>query len=205
LKNLGLDLYDKKIVKLGAFKSVAHERDPNLPLLPIYTNLRDAPSEPSLMVEMVRIYERVIFKKKLDLRNDLMVGIPLAGVPIASILSVRTGIPMIILRKEEKTHGVPRKIEGKFNPGQVVIVIDDVIGWGDSKFKYIKPLEAKSLKVIDILVLVDLGLGGSKALREAGYRLHAIFEVRDLLSIFLEHNRINQKEYDRTIDLLKEK
>jgi len=203
LRNLALSLLKVGAVNFGTFKSTGHEKNPNLPALPIYFNLRILRSEPEVRDEVVNAYEEKIFAEGLDLEIDFLVDIPLAISPIVSILSYKTGIPMITPRKEDKTHGIPRKIEGRFRAGQRVLVIDDVITWGVSKFEVLDILKEESLRIKGILVLIDLEKGGAQAVGKAGYCFYSVFKATDLLSIYLEENKIDQRKYDETIARLK--
>src|SRR5262249_37672449 len=67
-----------------------------------------------------------------------------------------------------------RRLEGAFQPGERVVVIDDIITDGASKLEAIEPLEAAGLVVEDLVVLIDREQGGRERLAAKGYRLHAV-------------------------------
>lgn len=204
LKDLALGLFDAGAIKFGAFKLKLHEKNPDAPLSPIYIDLRLLRSEPEVMDEAIRSLEDLIFDKELDEEVDLLADIPTAATPIVAILMHEIGIPMITPKKDEKTHGISPKIEGKFQAGQRVLLIDDLITKADSKLEAVKALESNGLTVENILVLVDREQGGAETLEKAGYNFHTVFKITELLNFYLKEGKIDQKKYDETITYLKE-
>ncbi len=93
---------------------------------------------------------------------------------------------MVYPRKETKTYGTKAQIEGVYTEGQKVVVIDDLISTGGSKFEGIEKLEAGGLEIEDVVVLIDRSSAGAADLLERGYRLHSVLTIADLLSCF-EH------------------
>jgi uridine monophosphate synthetase len=110
-------------------------------------------------------------------RADRIAGIPYAGLPLAVAASLAGGVPLVYPRREEKGYGTKRRIEGAFSPGEHVVVIDDIITDGASKFEAIEPLEAAGLVVRDLVILIDREQGGRERLAEKGYALHAILTI----------------------------
>ena len=86
-------------------------------------------------------------------------------------------VPLIYPRREEKDHGIRRRIEGLFAPGERVVMIDDIVTDGASKLEAIEPLEAAGLVVKDLVVLIDREQGGRELLAAKGYALHAVMTV----------------------------
>jgi len=86
-------------------------------------------------------------------------------------------LPLIYPRKEEKSYGTKRRIEGVFKPGDRVVLIDDIITDGGSKFEAIEVLEEAGLVVKDLVILIDREQGGRELLASKGYALHAILTI----------------------------
>ena len=123
---------------------------------PFYVDLRVVDLAPrrarrvgGLMAEAVR-----------PCRPDRIAGIPYAGLPLAVATSLAGNFPLVYPRREEKGYGTRRRIEGAFEPGEQVVVIDDIITDGASKFEAIEPLEAAGLVVRDLVILIDREQGG---------------------------------------------
>lgn len=140
---------------------------------PFYVDLRVVISHPdvlarigSLMAELVR-----------PCRPDRIAGIPYAGLPLAVATSLAGGFPLVYPRREEKAYGTRRRIEGAFEAGEQVVVIDDIVTDGASKFEAIEPLEAAGLVVRDLVILIDREQGGAERLAAKGYALHSVLTI----------------------------
>ncbi len=108
---------------------------------------------------------------------DRIAGIPYAGLPLAVAASLAARLPLIYPRREEKGYGTRRRIEGLFEPGERVVLIDDIITDGASKFEAIEPLEEAGLVVKDLVILIDREQGGRELLASKGYTLHAVLTI----------------------------
>jgi uridine monophosphate synthetase len=71
---------------------------------------------------------------------DRIAGVPYAGLPLAVAASLAGGVPLVYPRREEKGYGTNRRIEGLFQPGERVVVVDDMVADGASKLEAIAPL-----------------------------------------------------------------
>ena len=109
--------------------------------------------------------------------GDRIAGIPYAGLPLAVSASLAGNLPLIYPRKEEKSYGTKRRIEGIFKAGDRVVLIDDIITDGGSKFEAIEVLEEAGLVVKDLVILIDREQGGRELLASKGYALHTILTI----------------------------
>src|SRR5690606_20742379 len=112
-------------------------------------------------------------------------------LPMATAISLKHGIPMIMRRKEVKDYGTKKTIEGMFTQGQRCIVIEDLVTSGSSVFETAAPLEHEGLIVEHIAVLIDREQGGRRAIEAKGYSLHAAFTVTELLQTLEALGKIN--------------
>jgi uridine monophosphate synthetase len=138
-----------------------------------------------------------------DLKFDRIAAIPYAGLPIGTALALEMDRPLIYPRKEVKAHGTRRAIEGAFEPGETVLVVDDLITRGTSKIEAIAPLEAAELSVRDVLVLIDREQGGADDLAQRGYRLHAVLRLTKVLEALRESGRITADQYSEVLTYLR--
>lgn len=196
---LALELFDVGAIRFGQFKLRLHEQYPNAPLSPFYVDLRIIRSFPGVMEQVVEAYERLLKDKKFDLLAD----VPTAATPIVAALSLRLRVPMISPRIDEKRHGAGTKIEGVFEEGQRVVLIDDLVTKADSKLEAIKILAESGLEVHDVVVLIDREQGGKTELEKEGYHLWPAFSISTLLDIYLQAGRLNKGQYREVIDYLK--
>ena len=111
---------------------------------------------------------------------------PYAALPIGTAVAIAADKPLIYPRKEVKTHGLGRQIEGAWEPGERVVVIEDLITSGGSTIQTADTLRAAGLVVEDVIVLIDREQGGVEKLGAAGIRTHSVFRLRPLLDSLVE-------------------
>jgi uridine monophosphate synthetase len=140
---------------------------------PFYIDLRVVISHPEVLAQAGRLMAAEVAR----CRPDRIAGIPYAGLPLAVAASLAGGIPLVYPRREEKAYGTRKRIEGAFQAGERVVVIDDIVTDGASKLEAIEPLAAAGLVVEDLVVLIDREQGGRERLAAKGYRLHAVLTI----------------------------
>ncbi len=113
-------------------------------------------------------------------------GLTLGADPVAYAIahaSSREGrdIDAFTVRKQAKSHGTGRRVEGNLMAGNDVVVIEDVLTTGGSALDAIRAVEAEGARVLGVLTLVDREAGGSDRLAAEGYAVAALFTVSELL------------------------
>ena len=93
----------------------------------IYIDLRSLISSPALLAHIADLMWSSVQEQPFD----LLCGVPYTALPIASYLSCKHLMPMLIKRKEKKDYGTKQLVEGKKQAGQKVLVIEDVIRYVD--------------------------------------------------------------------------
>jgi orotate phosphoribosyltransferase len=109
--------------------------------------------------------------------------ISLSTAMTSSMAGDATPIRCFVVRKEAKGHGRGKRIEGNFNAGDSVVVVDDVITTGDSTLKAIAAVEEEGGKVAFVAVLVDREEGGKANIEDKGYPVAALFKRSELVSV----------------------
>lgn len=168
---------------------------------PIYIDLRRIISHPVLLAEVAQAYLPMIS----GLQFSRLVGLPYAAIPIATAISLAGNYPMIYPRKEIKTYGTKAEIEGEYSPGEVALVIDDLATTGGSKFEAIEKLTAAGLIVRDVVVLVDRQSGAKESLEAAGFALHAILTISELLDHWETTGQAGKPQIEATRQFLRQK
>jgi uridine monophosphate synthetase len=160
-------------------------------LSPVYFDLRILVSYPDALARVAR----AMTQRAEAIAYDRLAGLPYAGLPIAVAMSLIGGRPLIYPRKETKSYGTKRAIEGEFAAGERALVIDDVITSGGAKVEAIEVLRGAGLEVSDVLVLVDRRQPGTDVLAEVGVELHSVLPVMDLLTALRDSDAIEEAEY----------
>jgi uridine monophosphate synthetase len=159
---------------------------------PIYIDLRQLVSFPSLLEQVAKAYLPILNK----LSFERMAGLPYAALPIATSISIQGGWPLIYPRKEVKTYGTKAEIEGLFSENERVVVIDDLATTGESKFESIEKLSSAGLKVTDIVVLIDRQSGAAEALSKAGYKLHSVTTLTNLMDYYKKSGKVPAEQIE---------
>lgn len=192
IEEIVLDLARIGAVRFGQFTLKSGQ------VSPVYIDLRVLVSYPDLLMRVADAYSRLLS----GLEYDRIAAIPYAAIPIASAVSLCTGRPMIYPRKEVKTYGIHRAIEGEFKIGERAVILDDLITTGASKLEVIQPLLSAGLKVHDIVVLIDRQGGGVEDLVRAGYRVHSVVTLTEMLQILTVHRLIEPAQAQMVRDWL---
>jgi len=158
--------------KLGDFLLKSGKRSP------FYIDLRRLISDPGAMELAAEAYASAA----AGLRYDRIAGIPAAGLPLATAASMRIGAPMVWPRMPVKEHGTGNKVEGAFEKGERLLLLDDLITTGASKLEAAEILRGEGLVVEDLVVLIERGKQGRKDMDSAGIALHAFVHVRELFA-----------------------
>ena len=166
---------------------------------PIYIDLRQVISYPRLLEQVGAAYLPIL--KKLEFQR--IAGLPYAAIPIATAISLQGGYPMIYPRKEVKEYGTRAEIEGEYHEGEKVVLIDDLATTGGSKFEAMEKLASAGLKVKDVVVLIDRQSGAKEALEKAGFCLHAVLTISELLDYWEKMGKVAKERILETRRFLK--
>ena len=129
------------------------------------------------------VLERLRQGPAVDAVGGMAVGaVPLVSAVLAAAAEADPATPLkgFFVRKEKKEHGLGRRVEGAFAPGQSVALLEDTVTTGASTLQALEIVEAEGGKVARVICLVDRGEGGRAAFAERGIALEALFERSDL-------------------------
>lgn len=156
-----------------------------------YIDLRKIISNPQIFQQVLQAYAQIL----KTLKFERVAGLPYGSLPTATGLSLLLNCPMIFPRKEVKAHGTRRLIEGNFHPGEVVVVVDDILISGNSAVEGAQKLESAGLKVKDIVVFIDHEEGVKDKLKAKGYNAHAVLTISEITQTLYEAGRIDLVQY----------
>jgi uridine monophosphate synthetase len=194
LEALAADLLASGCVRFGQFTLKSGI------VSPIYLDLRQLVSYPVVLRRVARAYADMLRDRALAFNR--LAGIPYAGLPIATALALEMDRPLIYPRREAKEYGTKAVVEGAFAAGETALVIDDLATTGRAKIEAIQKLEAAGLTVRDVAVLIDREHGACQTLAQAGYHLHAVCTLRQLLDAWRKNGAITTEQFDSVTDFL---
>jgi len=112
-----------------------------------------------------------------------LAGPALGAVALAASAAMASGLPFIIVRGETKEYGTAKRIEGPFEQGELVCLLEDVVTSGGALAEAVSALREEGLVVRNAVCVVDREEGGSDALARLGVRLRALFRANELLEM----------------------
>ena len=112
--------------------------------------------------------------------TEVLAGLELGGVPIATALSLATGLEAVVVRKAAKQYGTAKLAEGGPLAGRRVLVVEDVVTTGGQVVMSTGDLRELGAVVDHVLCVIDRSNGSHEALREAGLTVHSVFTASEL-------------------------
>lgn len=112
-----------------------------------------------------------------------LAGPALGAVALAASAAMASELPFIIVRGETKEYGTAKRIEGPFESGELVCLIEDVVTSGGALAEAVSAVRDEGLVVRNAVCVVDREEGGSDALARLGVRLRSLFRASDLLEM----------------------
>jgi orotate phosphoribosyltransferase len=110
-----------------------------------------------------------------------LAGPELGAVVLTAAASLAGGLPFLIVRKEAKGYGTARRLEGEYEEGEEVCLIEDVVTSGGAAVDAVEAVRETGLLCRTAVCVVDREEGGADALARFGVRLHALFRARDVV------------------------
>ncbi len=104
----------------------------------------------------------------------------LGAVLLGGAVSMETGLPLVLVRKEPKGYGTSKQIEGRMERGDRITVIEDVVTTGGDSLRSAEVLRDSGADVIHLVVVLDRGEGGEDNIRNAGIPYSPLFRITDL-------------------------
>ncbi len=124
----------------------------------------------------------------LELLEDdlpqLVGGMAIGADPITAAILTEAGtrgisLRGVMVRKEPKGHGLGKHVEGPYESGESLVIVEDVVTTGGSSLKAIEHCEAVGLKIQRVLAIIDRMEGGHEAFAQRGYELTTLFTIKD--------------------------
>lgn len=144
-----------------------------------YIDIKKASTNPIVLKLIAELMAENL--RNSAIRVDRIAGVVLGSVPLAAALSLETGIPFVMIRKEKKDHGTGKLIEGDLQIGDKVLVVEDVITSAGSSITAIETLRREGAVVEDVFSVIDREAGGAGNLKNIGVTLHPLVKASEIL------------------------
>lgn len=186
-------------LQFGAFKLTSGK------ISPYYVDLRVVPSFPEAFQKICNFYVDFVKEEIGEKSFDRIVGIPITGIPFATIIAHNVKKPFLYIRKGVRLHGRQRRIEGILAPGNRVLLVDDLITTGLSLEKAAKALTAEGGIVTDAVVLIDRQEGGKEKLEKRGIKVHVLLNMSDIANTLYELGTIDEQQMKTILKQIKKR
>ncbi len=170
---------------------------------PVYLNVRKLIGHPTALWRVAGLMHDEIVALQ-GMRNpqvahfDLVAGVPLGGLHIATAYSLIAKVPMVYMHPQRDE----RVVEGVYSHGQTAIIMDDLVTGGGSIAETARSLRDAGMLVKDAFVLVDRQQGARDRLKADGINLRAVLTLEVILNYLMSSGLIEEEQYRRSIDYL---
>lgn len=164
-------------------------------LSPIYCDNRLLLSYPDIRNNIAQGFNKILKEKYPD--ADAIVGVATAGIPMATLLADRTGLPLAYGRPSAKKHGKQNSIEGRVEKGQKVVVVEDLISTGGSSLKVIAALREQGCEVLGLLAIFSYDFDlARQQLQAANVPYHTLSDYNHLLQVAEANSYIQSSDME---------
>jgi orotate phosphoribosyltransferase len=121
-----------------------------------------------------------LFAARLGPGVQRIAGAELGAVSLAAAASMASGKPFVIVRNQKKDYGTSKQVEGILEPGDMVMLVEDVLTTGGQVLEAAKSLQDAGAKIDKIVAVIDRQEGARENIEAAGYVFEALFTTQDL-------------------------
>ncbi|MGZ3584152.1 MAG: orotate phosphoribosyltransferase [Ktedonobacterales bacterium] len=174
---------------------------------PVFINPKVVISNPTaLRVAAKLMYQEITLAQSLRRSRvqpyDVVAGIPVGGLLLATAYSLESGMPLIYPREKPQGTGQPG-VEGRYGEGTRALLIDDLIGGGTSILDTARFMKQYGIQVSDAVVLVDRDQGAHYRLKKAGINLISILKLDVMMNLYRSSALIDEEQHERYLAYVK--
>ena len=121
-----------------------------------------------------------LFAEHVTPTVDRIAGAELGAVALAAAAGMASGKPFLFIRNQKKDYGTSKLLEGKLEPGETVLIVEDVLTTGGQVIEAAKTLREAGAKIEKIVAVIDRLEGARANIESAGYTFESLFTTKDL-------------------------
>ena len=159
----------------------------------IYCDNRKVLSQPFIRDYIKSELCNVIFEKFPD--TELIAGVATAGIAWGAMVADQLKLPFIYVRPKPKEHGLGNQIEGSYNKGQRVVVLEDLVSTGKSSLQVVDVLKKEELEIEGMVSIFNYEFNDAKeAFEKAGMPLYSLTNYPNLISLAIKKGIVKPEE-----------
>jgi orotate phosphoribosyltransferase len=132
-------------------------------------------TQPDVLAALGKLFAEYVTDK-----TDRIAGAELGAVPLAAAAGMASGKPIVFIRNQKKDYGTAKQVEGVLNPGETVLIVEDVLTTGGQVLEAAKTLQDLGAKVERIVAVIDRLEGARDNIEKAGFTFESLFTTKDL-------------------------
>ena len=187
-EDLVLFLFDRNAIKIGDFTLSSGKKSH------FYLDLRILQSYPLYFRKTISLLKDLIHSQIGFESFDYICSVPTSGTIFGSALSYELFKPHIYVRKDLKSYGTQKKIEGALEPNSKILFVDDVITTGQSILSGIESLPNHAV-LGGVVVLVDRNQGSQDLFNQFDLKIKSVIPIFRIIKILNDNARIDKNEY----------
>lgn len=162
---------------------------------PIYCDNRKTLSYPAARKDIYQAFARIIAEKYPQ--ADIIAGVATGAIACGVLTAEELGKPFIYVRSAPKDHGMANQVEGYYEPGAKVVVVEDLISTGGSSLKAVEALRNAGCEVLGMVAIFTYGFPTATAnFEKAGVELETLSNYNTLIELAAEQNYIKPEEME---------
>ncbi len=170
-------------------------------VFPFYCDNRILLSMPKEREIVVNALAKKIDEEKINFST--IAGIATASIPWASMLAMKLSKPLIYVRKEEKSHGKQKRIEGRYNKNDKVLLIEDLISTGGSALDAVQAIKNAGLEVEYCIGIFTYNMGNAiEKFSEIGVKLITLTNIEEVLDAAIKSGIVNSNQRKEILQTL---
>ena len=121
-----------------------------------------------------------LFAERIPEGIDRLAGAELGGIPLVTATAMKAGLPCLFIRNSKKDYGTAKQLEGVLNPGDKVILLEDVATTGGQALEAAGIMQEMGAEVVKVIATIDRLEGAQENFAAAGIAFESLFTRRDL-------------------------
>ena len=121
-----------------------------------------------------------LLAEHVDRRTNRLAAAELGGIPLVAAASMASGLPAVLVRNRKKNYGTSRQLEGRLEPGDRVLLIEDIATTGGQVLEAARVIEDAGARITKIVAIIDRQEGARQNIEAAGFNFVSILTRQDL-------------------------